>query len=154
MTAWTRPKTKPAVLKANGSSSIRSQAAKKKAYQGCRGGSWTPKPMPKYPKLTEDEVKALVVDDKWLTHRWPPSVGEMDRISQALTKRVKELAERYETPHYRSSLTRPYSCRAGGQSEPAPGKDGVHMEVRPGYKQTEVGVIPEDWEVTNYWEFD
>ena len=22
------------------------------------------------------------------------------------------------------------------------------MEVRPGYKQTEVGVIPEDWEVT------
>ena len=24
--------------------------------------------------------------------------GEMDRISQALTQRVKELAERYETP--------------------------------------------------------
>ena len=24
--------------------------------------------------------------------------GEMDRISQALTERVKELAERYETP--------------------------------------------------------
>ncbi len=22
------------------------------------------------------------------------------------------------------------------------------MEVKPGYKQTEVGVIPEDWEVT------
>ena len=23
------------------------------------------------------------------------------------------------------------------------------MEVKPGYKETEVGVIPEDWEVTN-----
>ena len=27
------------------------------------------------------------------------------------------------------------------------GKDGVLMELKPGYKQTEVGVIPEDWEV-------
>lgn len=36
-------------------------------------------------------------------HRPPNNVsaairGEMDRISQALTQRVKELAERYETP--------------------------------------------------------
>ena len=38
--------------------------------------------------------------------------------------------------------------RAGGQGEPPSGKDGVLMEVKPGYKQTEVGVIPEDWEVT------
>ena len=26
------------------------------------------------------------------------------------------------------------------------------MEVKPGYKQTEVGVIPEDWEVSTAWQ--
>ncbi len=52
----------------------------------------------RYPKLTEDEVKALVVDDKWLATLGAAIHGEMDRVSQALTRRVKELAERYETP--------------------------------------------------------
>lgn len=52
----------------------------------------------KYPKLTEAEIKTLVVEDKWLTAMSTAIHGEMDRISQALTQRVKELAERYETP--------------------------------------------------------
>jgi len=52
----------------------------------------------KYPKLTEAEVKTLVVDDKWLAMLDTAIHGEMDRISQCLTQRVKELAERYETP--------------------------------------------------------
>jgi type I restriction enzyme M protein len=51
-----------------------------------------------YPKLTEDEIKALVVEDKWLAVLDAAIHGEMDRISQALTRRVKELAERYEIP--------------------------------------------------------
>jgi type I restriction enzyme M protein len=51
-----------------------------------------------YPKLTEAEIKALVVDDKWLGAINTAVHGEMDRISQALTQRVKELAERYEAP--------------------------------------------------------
>jgi len=51
-----------------------------------------------YPKLTEAEVKTLVVDDKWLAALDAAVHGEMDRISQALTLRVKELAERYESP--------------------------------------------------------
>ncbi len=51
-----------------------------------------------YPKLTEAEIKALVVDDKWLGALDRDIHGEMDRISQALTQRVKDLAERYETP--------------------------------------------------------
>ena len=50
-----------------------------------------------YPKLTESEVKALVVDDKWLAALDAVVHGEMDRVSQQLTQRVKELAERYET---------------------------------------------------------
>jgi type I restriction enzyme M protein len=51
-----------------------------------------------YPKLTEAEIKALAVDDKWLAALDRDIHGEMDRISQALTQRVKELAERYEMP--------------------------------------------------------
>jgi type I restriction enzyme M protein len=51
-----------------------------------------------YPKLTEAEIKTLVVDDKWLATLDATIHGEMERISQALTQRVKELADRYETP--------------------------------------------------------
>lgn len=49
----------------------------------------------RYPTLTEADVQALVVDDKWLATLRGAIRGEMDRISQALTQRVKELAERY-----------------------------------------------------------
>ncbi len=52
----------------------------------------------KYPTLTEAEIQTLVVDDKWLAALDAAIHGEMDRISQSLTLRVKELAERYETP--------------------------------------------------------
>ena len=52
----------------------------------------------KYPKLTEDEVKALVVDDKWLTHIAGCLRSELDRVSQSLTGRIRQLAERYQTP--------------------------------------------------------
>ena len=51
-----------------------------------------------YPRLTEAEIKTLVVDDKWLAALETAIHGEMDRVSQRLTGRVKELAERYETP--------------------------------------------------------
>jgi type I restriction enzyme M protein len=51
-----------------------------------------------YPKLTEVKIKALVVDDKWLAALNAVIHGEMDRVSQQLTRRLKELAERYETP--------------------------------------------------------
>jgi len=39
-----------------------------------------------------------VVDDKWLAALDAAIYGEMDRVSQQLTQRVKDLAERYETP--------------------------------------------------------
>ncbi len=51
-----------------------------------------------YPRLTAAEIQTLVADDKWLAALDAAVHGEMDRISQALTYRVKELAERYETP--------------------------------------------------------
>ena len=52
----------------------------------------------KYPQLTEVEIKQLAVDDKWLGTLMAAISGEIDRVSQTLTQRVKELAERYETP--------------------------------------------------------
>ena len=52
----------------------------------------------KYPTLNETEIKTLVVNDKWLATLEAAFHGEMNRISQALTQRIKQLAERYETP--------------------------------------------------------
>ena len=56
------------------------------------------KALAKYPTLTETEIQTLVVEDKWLATLDTAIHDEMDRISQALTQRVKELAERYEIP--------------------------------------------------------
>lgn len=52
----------------------------------------------KYKTLTESEIKVLVVDDKWMVMLEQAVKGEMDRISQRLAHRIKELAERYGTP--------------------------------------------------------
>ncbi len=51
-----------------------------------------------YGKLTEDEIKTLAVDDKWLAALAAAVQGELDRVSQTLTGRVRQLAERYATP--------------------------------------------------------
>jgi type I restriction enzyme M protein len=51
-----------------------------------------------YPKLSATEIQTLVIDDKWLAALDAAIHSEMDRISQVLTQRIKELAERYETP--------------------------------------------------------
>ena len=52
----------------------------------------------KYPRLGEAEIKMLVVDDKWMGRLQADVRGELDRVSQTLTGRVRELAERYATP--------------------------------------------------------
>ncbi|CAA0144381.1 Type I restriction system adenine methylase, HsdM family [Tenacibaculum maritimum] len=49
-----------------------------------------------YGKLTEEEVRELVVDKKWLASLQATLQTEMDAISQRLTSRIQELAERYE----------------------------------------------------------
>jgi len=51
-----------------------------------------------YGRLTEAEIKTLVVDDKWLAALCDDVNGEMDRVSQALTGRIKQLTERYAAP--------------------------------------------------------
>lgn len=54
------------------------------------------KVLAKYKALTIDEIKILIVDDKWLARIELDVQGEMQRISQRLTGRIKELAERYD----------------------------------------------------------
>ena len=56
------------------------------------------KALAQYPKLSQADTQTLVVDDKWLAALRTAIHGEMDRISQGLTQRVKELADRYDTP--------------------------------------------------------
>ncbi len=51
-----------------------------------------------YAKLTDAEIKLLVVEDKWLAELQANVAGELDRVSQALTGRVKLLTERYAAP--------------------------------------------------------
>lgn len=56
------------------------------------------KALAQYPQLNEADTQALVVNDKWLATLAAAIHGEMDRLSQALTQRVKELTDRYDTP--------------------------------------------------------
>jgi type I restriction enzyme M protein len=52
----------------------------------------------RYAKMTEEEIKTLVVEDKWMATLAAAVQGELDRVSQTLTGRIRELAERYATP--------------------------------------------------------
>jgi len=51
-----------------------------------------------YPKLTEDEIKTLVVDDKWQATLKVAIQAEIERVTQQLANRVKTLEERYAEP--------------------------------------------------------
>lgn len=52
----------------------------------------------KYASLSEDEVKTLVIHDKWETTLRMALDEELNRRSQALNARVQQLADRYATP--------------------------------------------------------
>jgi type I restriction enzyme M protein len=51
-----------------------------------------------YPKLTEAEVKEIVVHNKWLASLEVLIAEANQAVLQNLTRRLKELAEKYETP--------------------------------------------------------
>ena len=52
----------------------------------------------RYGRLTEQLIKTLVVEDKWLATLAAAVQGELDRVSQTLTGRIRQLAERYAMP--------------------------------------------------------
>ena len=56
------------------------------------------KVLEKYPSLTEAEIKTLVVEDKWFASIQAAIEGEVQRLTQRLATRFKELEERYVQP--------------------------------------------------------
>jgi type I restriction enzyme M protein len=52
----------------------------------------------RYVKLTTDEIKSIVIEDKWFAQLMANIQKELDRVSQTLTARIRELAERYAAP--------------------------------------------------------
>ncbi|MCG9892335.1 MAG: type I restriction-modification system subunit M [Thermosynechococcaceae cyanobacterium MS004] len=51
-----------------------------------------------YPKLSEDEIKVLVVDEKWQATLKGAIQAEIERVTQQIANRVKTLEERYAEP--------------------------------------------------------
>jgi type I restriction enzyme M protein len=51
-----------------------------------------------YACLSVAEIQTLVVQDKWLATLTASVQSELDRVSQALTGRIRQLADRYATP--------------------------------------------------------
>ena len=51
-----------------------------------------------YPQLDEQAIKSLVVEDKWLATLKANIEAEIERVTQQLANRVKELDERYAEP--------------------------------------------------------
>jgi type I restriction enzyme M protein len=76
---------------------VEHEAAANKKVKGAQKALET-KVAAKYAELTEAEIKILVVDDKWLATLALDVQTELDRVSQALTGRIKQLADRYATP--------------------------------------------------------
>jgi type I restriction enzyme M protein len=73
------------------------EAATKKAIKEAEA-DLEKKILKKYPTLTMDEIKTLVVERKWMDELSVRILGEIDRLSHTLAGRVKELAERYAEP--------------------------------------------------------
>ena len=51
-----------------------------------------------YPQLSLEDIKTLIVEDKWLATLQASIVAEIERITQQLANRIKTLEERYSTP--------------------------------------------------------
>ncbi|MCQ8105298.1 type I restriction-modification system subunit M [Methylomonas sp. SURF-2] len=51
-----------------------------------------------YASLSEEEIKTLIVEDKWLASLQTNIQTEIERVTQQLANRVKELEERYAEP--------------------------------------------------------
>lgn len=73
---------------------IETEAAASKAVNEAQA-ALDDKVLKHYAKLTEAEIKTLVVDDKWFAAIRAAIEGEVQRLTQRLAARVKELEERY-----------------------------------------------------------
>lgn len=52
----------------------------------------------KYPTLSVDEIKTLVIEEKWLSHITTQIEEEISRVTTSLANRIKTLEDRYDEP--------------------------------------------------------
>ena len=76
---------------------IEAEAGAKKAVKEAQA-ALDERVLARYAPLTEDEIKTLVVEDKWFASIRAAVEGEVQRLTQRLAGRVKELDERYARP--------------------------------------------------------
>jgi type I restriction enzyme M protein len=76
---------------------IEAEAGAKKAVKEAQA-ALDKRVLARYATLTEAEIKTLVVEDKWFASLRAAIEGEMQRLTQRLSGRVKELDERYARP--------------------------------------------------------
>lgn len=76
---------------------IEAEAGAKKAVKEAQA-ALDERVLARYATLTEDEIKTLVVEDKWFASIRAAIESEVQRLTQRLAGRVKELDERYARP--------------------------------------------------------
>ncbi len=76
---------------------VEAESAARKAVSKARS-ELDRKVLLRYATLTDDEIKTLVIEDKWFADIRAAVEGEVQRLTQHLAGRVKELEERYEKP--------------------------------------------------------
>ncbi|MCW3783216.1 type I restriction-modification system subunit M [Defluviimonas salinarum] len=87
---------------------LKDEAATKKAAKEAEA-ALNAATIKKYSELTEDEIRTLVVDDKWLTDIAELIEGEIEARTDGLTTRLRILVERYaETLPSLTDLMRDY----------------------------------------------
>jgi type I restriction enzyme M protein len=76
---------------------IETEAANKKAVKDAQE-ALDQQVFDQYPQLTLEDIKTLIVEDKWLATLQGSIKAEIERITQQLANRIKTLEERYSTP--------------------------------------------------------
>jgi type I restriction enzyme M protein len=93
------------------------EAATKKALKAAEG-DLDAQAYGHYDSLTDAEVRQLVVNDKWLAFLEQAVAAEVERVSQQLTSRLKELGERYgEALPQISERVEEFEARVAGHLE-------------------------------------
>lgn len=76
---------------------IEAESGASKAVKGALTALDT-KVLARYSKLTEGEIKALVIESKWFASMKSAIEGEMGRLTQRLAGRLRQMEERYSHP--------------------------------------------------------
>ncbi len=98
-----------------------------------------------YAKLSMAEIKTLVVDDRWLARLAADLQSELDRVGQ-IFDRAHQRTSRTLNATPLPQLVNDVAVLSARVEEHLK-LMGAGMEVKPGYKQTEMEVITENWSI-------